>query len=122
MARKKTKGLTDREAEILSILWRLGEGNVEEIRQLMQDRPTANTVRTLLVIMQERGLVADDGKEYGKRYQAIVSREKAQISALQKLIDTFFAGSAQDVVLCLTDSGEVDADQLKALYERLKQG
>ncbi len=121
MSRKKTEGLTEREAEILSILWRLGEVTVEDIRSHMQNKPTANTVRTLLTIMQDRGLVVDDGKGYGRKYRAKVARETAQSSALRKLIDTFFSGSAQEMVLRLTDSGEMDAEQLKALYEKVQQ-
>lgn len=121
MPRKKTEGLTDREAEILSILWRLGDANVEDIRSQMANRPTANTVRTLLTIMQDRGLVVDDGKGYGRKYSAKVERETAQTSALRKMIDTLFSGSAQEMVLRLTDSGEMDADELKDLYEQVQK-
>ena len=121
MPRKKTEGLTEREAEILSILWRFGDANVEDIRSQMANKPTANTVRTLLTIMQERGLVVDDGKGYGRKYSAKVAREAAQSSALRKVIDTFFSGSVQEMVLRLTDSGEMDAEELKALYEKVQE-
>jgi predicted transcriptional regulator len=121
MSRKKTQGLTEREAEILAILWRRGESNVEDVRAQMKDKPTSNTVRMLLNIMRDRGLVIDDGKGYGKQYRAKDKRETTQVSALRKLIDTLFDGSAQELVVRLTDSGEVDAEQLKTLYERAKQ-
>lgn len=121
MSRKKTEGLTEREAEILSILWRLGDANVEDIRSQMANKPTANTVRTLLTIMQDRGLVVDDGTGYGRKYSAKVTRETAQSSALRKVLDTFFSGSVQEMVLRLTDSGEMDAEELKALYEKVQK-
>ena len=44
MARKRTTGFTDREAEILSILWDLGEASVEDIRRRLSGNPTASTV------------------------------------------------------------------------------
>ena len=111
---------TDREAEILAILWEKGETDVEGIRAGLTDRPTANTVRTLLGIMLERGLVADDGRAYGRKYRALVPRAQIQCSALRRLVDTLFAGSAAEVVLRLVDEGEVDAEQLQKLQKRLK--
>ena len=58
---KRTQGLTEREGEIMSILWNLDRASVEEIRGRLKNRPSSNTVRTLLGIMVERGLEEDDG-------------------------------------------------------------
>lgn len=120
MSRNRTQGLTEREAEILAILWREGEANVEEVRAQLKDAPSSNTVRMLLTIMLNRNLVVDDGRGYRKRYRAKDAREKTQTSALRRLMDTLFEGSAEEMVVRLTDSGEMDTDQLKALYERAK--
>ena len=119
MVRKRTQGLTEREAEIMAILWEREQANVEEIRAQLKNKPAASTVRTLLAIMIERGLVADDGSVYAKQYRALVDKDVAQKSALRRLIDTFFAGSTEEVLLRLVDEGEVDADQLKALQKRI---
>ena len=121
MARKKTEGLTERETEILSILWEQGALSVGAIRSHMQNKPLVNTVRTLLNIMEERDLVMHDGKEYGRKYSAKAPRERTQATAVRKLIDSVFAGSAQELVLCLTDNGEVDVEELKAVYELAKR-
>ena len=120
MPRKPTTGPTEREAEILAILWEAGEADAEEIRQSLTDRPTANTVRTLLTIMAKRGLVQDDGKAYGRKFRARVEQAEVQSSALRRLMDTFFAGSAEEVILRLVDEGDVDADKLKELQKRLR--
>ena len=120
MSRNRTQGLTEREAEMLAILWRQGDANVEEVRAQMKNAPSSNTVRMLLNIMQDRNLVVDDGRGYRKRYRAKDAREKTQVSALRRLMNTLFEGSAEEMVARLTDSGEMDEAQLKALYERAK--
>lgn len=120
MPRKKTKGFTEREAEIMSILWERGSASVEEVRERLTGPPSASTVRTLLAIMADRGLVADDGKGYAKRYHARIGRAEAQGPALRRMIDTLFAGSAEALVLRLMDEGEVDLDQLQRLQARLR--
>ncbi len=121
MSRKKTKGLTEREAEIMAVLWDLGEASVEGIRERLKGAPSASTVRTLLAIMADRGLVADDGKGYAKRYRARLDRADAQGSALRRMIDTLFAGSAEALVLRLIDAGDVDLDRLQRLRDRLRR-
>lgn len=120
MARKKTKGLTDREAEIISVLWDLGNANVEDIRQRLLDPPSSSTIRGLLRIMMERGLVADDGSGYGKSYHALIPKEKLQTSALQNVIDTFFSGSTEALLLRLMDEDKIDLDRLKNLQKQLR--
>lgn len=122
MPRKKSKGLTEREAEIMSILWERGSASVEEIRERLTGPPSASTVRTLLAIMADRGLVADDGKGYAKRHHARVDRAEAQGPALRRMIDTLFAGSAEALLLRLVDEGEVDLHQLQRLQARLRRG
>jgi BlaI family penicillinase repressor len=118
MARKRTQGLTEREAEIMSILWELGKASVEDIRARLHNKPAASTVRTLLGIMVERGLVADDGSAYAKQYHSCIDQSEAQGSALRRLIDNLFAGSTEDLLVRLVDAGEVDVEQLK---ERLNK-
>jgi len=119
--RKKSTGLTEREAEIIAILWNLGDAGVEDIRQRLSGNPTASTVRTLLGIMAGRGLVADDGSGYGKRYRARAPQADVQASALRRLIDTLFAGSTEAMLLRLMDREEIDIDRLKEIQQRLKE-
>lgn len=121
MVRKRSPGPTEREAEILAILWDNPGADVETIRQRLKDTPSANTVRTLLGIMVERGLVEDDGKTYGRTYHARVRQDEIQRSALRRLTDTLFAGSAEEVVLRLVDEGEVNAEQLKRIQQKLRK-
>lgn len=119
MPRKRAAGPTDRESEILTILWSAGQADVEEIRKRLSGNPTANTVRTLLNIMVERDLVQDDGRTYRRTYSARVPKRTVQRSALRRLMETFFAGSAEEVILHLVEEGEMDAGKLAELQARL---
>ena len=121
MARKRAPGLTEREAEIMSILWDLGNGTVEDVRARMKNTPAASTVRTLMGIMVDRDLIADDGSSYSKQFHPRIDKPKAQASALRTLIDGLFAGSAEDLVLRLVDEGDVDLGQLRRLLRKSPQ-
>ena len=121
MARKRTKGFTEREAEILSILWDMRQASVEDIRKRLIGSPTASTVRTLLTVMAGRGFVADDGTGYAKLYHAKIDKQAGQHSALKRLIDTVFGGSTEAMLLRLMEEEEVDIERLKKLRKKLDE-
>ena len=66
MPKLTTVDLTRRESQIMEILYRRRRATVEEIRSELPDAPSPSSVRKLLEIMIERGLLA---REYdGPRY------------------------------------------------------
>jgi BlaI family transcriptional regulator, penicillinase repressor len=95
--------LTRRESQIMDILYRRRRAAVEDIRSELPDAPSPSSVRKLLEIMIDRGLV---GREYdGPRYVYFpaAGREDASRSALQKLLHTFFENSPGSAVAALLD-------------------
>src|SRR4026207_829404 len=94
MRKLTTVDLTRRESQIMEILHRRHRATVEEIRSELPDAPTPSSVRKLLEIMIERGLL---GREYdGPRFAYFPSAkpEEASRSALLNLLRTFFNNSA----------------------------
>ncbi len=58
--------LTRRERQISEVVFRLGEASATEIMQALPDQPANATVRTILTILEEKGVVVRrrDGKRY----------------------------------------------------------
>ena len=119
--------LTRRENQIIEILYRRRRAAVEEIRSELPDAPSPSSVRKLLEIMIERGLL---GREYdGPRhaYFPTTKPEEASRSALKQLVRTFFndsPGSAMAALLDLTsDEPLSDAEyrQLSSLLKRVRE-
>ena len=69
--------------------------------------------------MVNRGFVADNGKDYAKRYHARIDKKAGQQSVLKRLIDTVFGGSAEAMLLRLMDEEEVDIGRLKQMRKKL---
>jgi BlaI family penicillinase repressor len=120
-----TIDLTRRESQIMEILHRRQRATVEEIRAELPDAPSPSSVRKLLEIMIERGLL---GREYdGPRYVYFPAAkpEDASRSALKQLVRTFFndsPGSAMAALLDLTDEPLSDAEyrRLSSLLKRVR--
>ena len=99
--------LTRRESQIMEILYRRRRATVEDIRAELPDAPSPSSVRKLLDIMIERGLL---GREYdGPRYTYYPAAkvEDASRSALQQLVRTFFDNSPGSAMAALLDLSEI---------------
>ena len=90
--------LTRRERQIVDILYRRGRATAGEVMEELPGDPSYSTVRTQLRVLEEKGHVRHE--EQGLRYVYIpaLPRGAARKSALRHLIDTFFDGSAEQVV------------------------
>jgi predicted transcriptional regulator len=95
--------LTRRESQIMDILHRRRRATVEDIRAELPDPSSPSSVRKLLDIMIDRGLI---GREYdGPRfvYFPAAKPEDASRSALQKVLRTFFNDSPGSAIAALLD-------------------
>ena len=95
--------LTRRESQIMEIVYRRRRATVEEIRAELPDAPGPSSVRKLLEIMIDRGLLAReyDGPRYV--YFPAVAPEDASRSALKQLVRTFFDDSPGSAIAALLD-------------------
>jgi predicted transcriptional regulator len=118
-----TLHLTRRESQIMEILHRRQRATVEEIRDELPDASSPSSVRKLLDIMIDRGLLA---REYdGPRfvYFPAVKPEEASRSALKGLVRTFFNDSPGSAMAALLDmkSGPLSDDEYQRLSAWLKR-
>jgi predicted transcriptional regulator len=86
---------TERELDIMAVLWQHGPCTVAEVRSHLDDDVSHNTVATMLTILENKGYVdhVEEGRAF--RYRPIVDREEAGSSAFSRLVDTVFGGSAE---------------------------
>ena len=119
----RTLHLTRRESQIMEILYRRRRATVEEIRSELPDAPSPSSVRKLLDIMIERGLLAReyDGPRYV--YFPAVKPEDASRSALKQLVRTFFNNSPGSAIAALLDirSTQLSAAEYRELSNLLKR-
>jgi|SRR5579872_975440 len=115
MPRPTTEMLTEREAQIMDVLWRLGEAVADDVRARLPGDPHDSTVRTLLRILESKGYVVHrtSGKSYV--YRPAVDRSQAQRSALRSFLGRLFEGSAEKLVISLIEEEELTFEQLEQI-------
>jgi BlaI family penicillinase repressor len=118
--------LSRRERQIMDVLFARGRASGQEIQEGLPDQPNYSSVRTILRVLERKGYVrhVEEGLRYV--YQPTVAREAASRSALQRIIKTFFDGSAKEAVAALLDPAAFHLDdkelnELSRIIERAKR-
>src|ERR1700680_3972466 len=105
------------EHELLEILWRLGEGTVDDILKGSGEIPPPNykTVQTLLRIMESKRLVSHRLQGRAFVYKAQVRREQVNRVSVRAMLQRHFGGSRTELLINLLDDERIDAAELKQL-------
>lgn len=93
--------LSRRERQIVDILYRLGRATAAEVMRDLPGSPSYSTVRTQLRVLEAKGHVRHEEEGLRYVYVAAVPRHAARRPALRHLVNTFFDGSAANVVSAL---------------------
>ena len=96
--------LTRREREIMDILYRRGRATAADVMGDLPGDPHYSTVRTQLRVLEAKGHVRHEDVGLRYVYLPAVPRHAARKRALNHLVDTFFDGSAAQVVAALLGS------------------
>lgn len=118
MARGQSETLTEREAQIMDVVWNLGEATAEQVREALPDQPHDSTVRTLLRVLVSKGYLTQESRGKAYLYRPAIDRDKAQKTALRSVLARFFGGSAEDLVLRLIQDDQITPEQLDELRRK----
>jgi predicted transcriptional regulator len=118
--------LTRRERQIMDILYKKGRATASDVMRELPGDPHYSTVRTQLRTLEEKGHVSHSEEGLRYVYMAAVPRQTARRSALRHLVNTFFDGSAEQVVAAVLGGegsklSEEELDRLAGLIEKAKK-
>ena len=113
--------LTDREADLMQVLWEYGPATVAEVRERLSDRLAYNTVLTILRTLESKEYVGhvEEGKAH--RYAPLVARDAARQSALRALSTKLFKGSTELLLTHLVSDQKLTDSEVKRIRQLLDQ-
>ena len=124
MPRQKTREqpLTPLELEIMNVLWETGPANVQTVQARIKGRDLAyTTVQTMLNVLHRKGKVKRQLKDRAYRYRPVLSRQSAVTQAVGDMLDRFFGGSADSLVLNLVETRQLTPEKLEQIQKLLQQ-
>jgi predicted transcriptional regulator len=113
--------LTDREADVMRVLWEHGPSVVNEVKDLLADDLAYTTVLTILRTLEQKGYVKHEEEGRVHRYSAAVKETAARKSALQHLTSKLFKGSAELLFTHLVSDQKLSKDQIERMRAVLNE-
>src|SRR3954449_7993673 len=126
MTRPSQPAWSRRERQIMDILYRRGRATANEVMADLPGDPSYSTVRTQLRVLEDKGHVRHEEEGLRYVYAPAVPRHAARKSALKHLVDTFFDGSAEQVVAAVlggeaSQLSDEDLDRISGLIEKARK-
>jgi len=112
---------TERELDVMAILWELGSATVTEVRDRLDDELAYTTVLTVLRTLEAKGYVGHREEGKAHRYMPLVARNAAGQSALRRLTEKVFAGSPELLLTQLVSGRRLSPEELKRMRQLLDQ-
>ena len=115
--------LSRRERQIMDILYQRGKASASDVREAMEAAPGYSAVRAMLRVLEEKGHVKHQAEGLKYVYVPVVARDKAKRSAVKHVMETFFNGSAEQIVAALLDvsSTRLTREELDRMSEMIEQ-
>jgi BlaI family penicillinase repressor len=114
--------LTQRELDIMSALWELGEATVYEVRDRVDPSLAYTSISSMIRTLEMKGYVSHrrgEGKTHV--YFAAVDPETAGESALSRVLDKIYGGSPIKLLAHLVEQNKLSEKELARMRELLKQ-
>ncbi len=118
---KSGPALTPLELEIMNVLWETGPAGVQTVQEKLTGRELAyTTVQTMLNVLHRKAKVKRKLRDRAYIYTPVLSRQKAVTQALGDMLDRFFGGSADSLVLSLVEARHLTPEKLARIQKTLE--
>ena len=113
--------LTNKEEEIMHILWKLEKAFVKDVlAEIEEDKPHYNTLSTIIRNLEDKGYVSYNA--YGKTHQyfPIVSKEAYKKRFMNTAIENYFNSSYKNVVSFFAKEEKISVEDLKEIISLIE--
>lgn len=112
---------TDRELDVMGVLWDTGGATVAEVRERLHDQLAYTTVLTVLRTLEEKGHVGHTEESKAHRYHPLVERQAAGTSALRRMLRKLFKNSPELLLTQLVSDRGLSDDELRRMKQMLDE-
>lgn len=114
--------LTNKEEEIMHILWKLKKAFVKDIMaEITEDQPHYNTLSTIVRNLEEKGYVSHTAYGNTHQYFPTVRIEDYRKSFMTTAIDNYFGSSYKNMVSFFAKEEKISAEELREILELIEK-
>lgn len=112
---------TDRELDLMDVLWARGSATAAETQEALRDELAYTTVLTILQTLEDKGYVRSEKQGRAYRFYPEVDREEAGGSALRYVLDKVFRGSGAQMLHGMVDDVDLTREELRRMRRMLDE-
>ena len=112
---------TPRELGVMSVLWREGSGTVAEVREALGEELAYTSVLSALQLLEQKGSIRHEPEGRAYRYFPVVAPERAGRSALARIRDAIFQGSAERMFAQFVAAEDLSQEELERMRRLLSR-
>ena len=123
MARKKSPNLTEGELPLMEVLWKKGRATVGDVVASLPTNPPLaySTVLTTLRILEAKGYLRHTKKGRAFVYEPVIVQEEASRKAIGYLVNRFFGGSRELLVVNLLKEETIGRAELRRIKKMIAE-
>ncbi len=116
------KKLTQKEEEVMAILWRLERAFVNDILNEMEEpKPPYNTVSSIIRKLEAEGHIGYEAFGKTHRYYPILKKEDYRAEVLDHMVDNFFDRSPAALLSYFVKKEKLDNEEINRLLEAIRK-
>ena len=112
---------TPRELDVMSVLWRATSATVAEVREALEEPLAYTSVLSALQTLEEKGFVRHEPEGRAYRYFPVVDSDRAGLSAVSRIREAIFQGSAERLLAQLVSDQDMGRDELQRMRRLLDE-
>lgn len=114
--------LTNKEEEIMHILWNLKKAFVKDVlAEIEEDKPHYNTLSTIIRNLEEKGYVSHTAYGNTHQYYPIVTKETYRKEFMNTAIENYFNNSYKNMVSFFAEEQKISAKELREILDLIEK-
>jgi predicted transcriptional regulator len=114
--------LTNKEEEIMHILWKLKKAFVKEVMaEITNEQPHYNTLSTIIRNLEDKGYVSHNAYGNTHQYFPIIALEDYRKEFMNTAIENYFNNSYKNMVSFFAEEEKISADELREILEIIEK-
>lgn len=114
--------LTNKEEEIMHILWKLNKAFVKDVlMEIEDDKPHYNTLSTIIRNLEEKGYVGHNAYGNTHQYFPLVTKEDYRKGFMSNAIENYFNNSYKSMISFFAKEEKISADELREILDMIEK-
>lgn len=114
--------LTNKEEEIMHVLWKLEKAFVKDVLTEMQDeKPHYNTLSTIIRNLEEKGYVGHTAFGNTHQYFPVITKEDYRKGFMSNAIENYFNNSYKSMISFFAKEEKISADELREILDMIEK-